>query len=352
QTPGSGISILLAVGTPWELILPVGTLSWQWECLVHFIPNTFVNVFALKPSSKASTSGDARLVAKGYRQEESIDFEESFASVACIEAIRIFITNAASKNITIYQMDVKMAFLNGELKEEVYVSQPNGFVDPDYLTHVYRLKKALYSLKQALRACAIALCCNNVQHSRSKHIDILHHFIREQVEKGVVELYFETTDYQLADIFTKALPREWDALEITPIDQAHQFVSPSSSDAIMDFVNELGYTEVIHFVSRMAMNNLYHPWKAILSMINQCLTCKTSRFDRPRYPVLQMLWGIITSINVDYAELMWEEFIQAIQTFLTDKANLGSSTKKGRKDKLITLSFPSLIDHRKIIRRI
>ncbi|GKB51552.1 hypothetical protein Tco_0902305 [Tanacetum coccineum] len=57
-------------------------------------------------------------------------------------------------------------------------------------------------------AIVIALCCNNVQHSRSKHIDIRHHFIREQVQKGVVELYFVTTDYQLANIFTKALPRE------------------------------------------------------------------------------------------------------------------------------------------------
>ncbi|GJV47545.1 retrovirus-related pol polyprotein from transposon TNT 1-94 [Tanacetum coccineum] len=278
----------------------------------------------------------ARLVAKGYRQEEGIDFEESFAPVARIEAIRIFIANAASKNMTIYQMD-------GELKEEVYVSQPEGFVDPDHLTHVYRLKKALVSqiprhfinqlkfaleilkkigmdscdpvdtpmvdqlkldedplgipvdqtrfrsmasptkkhleaLKRVFRylrgtinwglwylkdtamaltaypdanhACcqdtrrstsgsvqflgdklvswsskkqkstailtteaeyisiAIALCCNNVQHSRSKHIDIRHHFIREQVEKGMVELYFVTTNYQLSDIFTKALPRE------------------------------------------------------------------------------------------------------------------------------------------------
>ncbi|GJR09755.1 hypothetical protein Tco_0792407 [Tanacetum coccineum] len=124
-----------------------------------------------------------------------------------------------------------------------------------------------------------------------------------------------------------------EALEITPIDQAYQFVSPPSGDAIMDFVNEMGYTEVIHFVSRMAMNNLYHPWRAILSMINQCLTGKTSGHDRPRYLVLHMLWGIITSTNVDYAELMWEEFVQAIQTFLTDKANLGSPTKKGRKDK-------------------
>ncbi|GKB64712.1 retrovirus-related pol polyprotein from transposon TNT 1-94 [Tanacetum coccineum] len=94
----------------------------------------------------------ARLVAKGYRQEEGINFEESFAPVARIEAIRIFIANAASKNMTIYQMDVKTTFLNGELKEEVYVSQPEGFVDPDHPTHVYRLKKALYGLKQAPRA--------------------------------------------------------------------------------------------------------------------------------------------------------------------------------------------------------
>nr|GEZ57135.1 retrovirus-related Pol polyprotein from transposon TNT 1-94 [Tanacetum cinerariifolium] len=319
--------------------------------------------------------------------EEGIDFKESFTPVARIEAIRIFITNAASRNMTVYQMDVKTAFLNGELKEEVYVSQPEGFVDPDHPTHVYRLKKALYGLKQAPRAwmdscdsidtpmvdrlkldedlsripvdqtrfrsmvgsliyltasrpdlvsavcmcaryqakpikkhlealkrvfrylkgtinwglwnskdtamaltayadadhascqdttrstsesaqflgdklvswsfkkqqstaissteaeyiamsgccaqilrmrsqltdygfdfnkiplygdnhSAIALCCNNVQHSRSKHIDIRHHFIREQVERGVVELYFVMTDYQLADIFTKALPQQ------------------------------------------------------------------------------------------------------------------------------------------------
>nr|GEZ71495.1 putative RNA-directed DNA polymerase [Tanacetum cinerariifolium] len=98
--------------------------------------------------------------------------------------------------MTIYQMDVKTSFLNGELKEEVYVSQPEGFVDPDSPTHVYRLKKALYGLKQAPRAW-------------SKHIDIRRHFIQEQVEKGVVELHFMTTDYQLADIFTKALPRQW-----------------------------------------------------------------------------------------------------------------------------------------------
>ncbi|GJU96341.1 retrovirus-related pol polyprotein from transposon TNT 1-94 [Tanacetum coccineum] len=91
------------------------------------------------------------MVAKGCRQEEGIDFEESFAPVSRLEAIRIFIANVANKNKTIYQMDVKTAFLNGELREVVYVSQPEGFVDQDKPNHVYRLKKALYGLKQALR---------------------------------------------------------------------------------------------------------------------------------------------------------------------------------------------------------
>ncbi|GKE38656.1 retrovirus-related pol polyprotein from transposon TNT 1-94 [Tanacetum coccineum] len=94
----------------------------------------------------------ARLVAQGFRQEEGINFEESFAPVARIEAIRIFVANTAHKNMTIYQIDVKTAFLNGELKEEVYVSQPEGFVDQDYPSHVYKLKKALYGLKQAPHA--------------------------------------------------------------------------------------------------------------------------------------------------------------------------------------------------------
>ncbi|GJX78533.1 retrovirus-related pol polyprotein from transposon TNT 1-94 [Tanacetum coccineum] len=240
-------------------------------------------------------------------QEEGIDFEESFTLVARIEAIRIFIANAAHKNMTIYQMDVKTAFVNEELKEDVYVSQPEGFVNQDNPSHVYKLKKALYGLKQAPRACdsvdtpmvekskldedlqgnpvnatlyrdmigslmyltssrpdliyavclcarmskiayayadhagcqdtrrstsgsaqfltdygfqfnkiplycdnksAIALCCNKVPHSRAKHIDVRYHFIKEQVDNEIVELYFVRTEYQLVDIFTKPLPRE------------------------------------------------------------------------------------------------------------------------------------------------
>ncbi|GJR86086.1 retrovirus-related pol polyprotein from transposon TNT 1-94 [Tanacetum coccineum] len=93
----------------------------------------------------------ARLVAKGYGQQEGIDFEESFAPVARLEAVRLFVAYAAHKSFPVYQMDVKTIFLNGPLKEEVYVNHPDGFVDPHHPDKIYRLKRALYGLKQAPR---------------------------------------------------------------------------------------------------------------------------------------------------------------------------------------------------------
>ncbi|GKA15012.1 retrovirus-related pol polyprotein from transposon TNT 1-94 [Tanacetum coccineum] len=355
----------------WELVprpdcVMIITLKWIYKVKLDELGGVFKT--------------KARLVVWGYRQQEGIDFKESFAPVARLEAIHIFIAFDAYMNMIIYQMDIKTAFLNGILREEVYVSQPDGFVDPKNPNHVYKLKKSLYGLKQAPRAwydllssfllsqkfskgtvdptlfirregkdillnsmmgkmsfflglqisqspggiflnqskyaleiikkygmetsdpmdtpimdkskmdadpqgkevdptryrgmigslmyliasrpnlqfvvcmcarykllqtlimlvvkipeevhlemrsqltnyglvfnkipmycdnkSAIALCCNNVQHSRSKHIDIRYHCIKEQVENRVVELYFVRTEYQLADIFTKALGRE------------------------------------------------------------------------------------------------------------------------------------------------
>ncbi|GJR75161.1 retrovirus-related pol polyprotein from transposon TNT 1-94 [Tanacetum coccineum] len=279
----------------------------------ELLANARVNTATIASGSKprSNTKKDKTLPVKSVPKKKVEDHprniksklskknQKSFTPVARLEAIRIFLTNAVSKNITVYQTDVKTAFLNVKLKKVVYVSQPGGFVNPDSPHHLYRLKKALYGLKQAPRACdpvdtpmmertklyegllgipidqtqyrnmamaltayadadhagcqdtrrstsgsaqllsdklaqilwmrsqlsdyvfaynhiplycdtksAIALCCNNVQHSRSKHIDTRHHLIREQVEKGVVELYFVRIEYQLADIFTKALPRE------------------------------------------------------------------------------------------------------------------------------------------------
>ncbi|GJZ42707.1 retrovirus-related pol polyprotein from transposon TNT 1-94, partial [Tanacetum coccineum] len=153
----------------------------------------------------------ARLVAKGYRQEEGIDFEESFAPVARIEAIRIFIANAATKNMIIYQMDVKTAFLNGDLQEEVFVSQPKGFEDPNNPTHVYRLKKALYGLKQAPRAwydtLSKFLMANNFfkgavdptlfTRKSGKHILL--------VQIYVDDIIFASTDHNACNIFSKEM---------------------------------------------------------------------------------------------------------------------------------------------------
>ena len=94
----------------------------------------------------------SRIVAKGYLQEEGIDFEESFTPVARLEAIRILYVYACYKNFKLFQMDIKSSFLNGYIKEEVYVEQLPGFVDPKYPNHVFTLKKALYGLRQAPRA--------------------------------------------------------------------------------------------------------------------------------------------------------------------------------------------------------
>ncbi|GJX42224.1 retrovirus-related pol polyprotein from transposon TNT 1-94 [Tanacetum coccineum] len=137
-------------------------------------------------------------------------------------------------------MDVKTTFLNGKLRKVVYVSQPEGFVDQDKPNHVYRVKKAIYGLKQAPRVCiadlvfAVCMCARyQAKHTRRNiftmdlnsirflctvitRVQSLYdstgvvelYFVKEKVKKGVVELYFVRTVYQLADIFTKALPRE------------------------------------------------------------------------------------------------------------------------------------------------
>ncbi|GJT70825.1 integrase, catalytic region, zinc finger, CCHC-type containing protein [Tanacetum coccineum] len=127
----------------WELVshpdkVMVITLKWIYKVKLDELGGILKN--------------KARLVAHGYRQEEGIDFEEYFALVTKLDAIGIVLKYAANMNMVIYQMDVKTTFLNGILREEVYVSQPDGFVDQDNPNNVYKLKKALYGLKQAPRA--------------------------------------------------------------------------------------------------------------------------------------------------------------------------------------------------------
>nr|GEV89443.1 retrovirus-related Pol polyprotein from transposon TNT 1-94 [Tanacetum cinerariifolium] len=141
-------------------------------------------------------------------QEEGINFEESFTPVARIEAIRIFLTYAAHKGFTVYQMDVKTAFLHGSLKEDVYVCQPEGFIDADYPSHVYKLKKALYVLKQASRAWYNELSTFLLQNGFSKGTIDPTLFTRRfdddilVVQVNLDDIIFGSTDPRYATLFS------------------------------------------------------------------------------------------------------------------------------------------------------
>ncbi|GJY20713.1 hypothetical protein Tco_0393279 [Tanacetum coccineum] len=138
-----------------------------------------------------------------------------------------------------------------------------------------------------------------------------------------------------------------DTLQITPINDNDPFVAPPSSDTVIEYVNTLGYPCTLKNVSAMSVNSLYQPWRAILSMIKMCLTNKTVGHDRPRHHVLQILWGIIHRSNIDYAERIWEEFVQSIQTFLTDKKNLSTASRSKKSTPLLipSIRFTKLIIH-------
>ncbi|GJZ33617.1 putative ribonuclease H-like domain-containing protein [Tanacetum coccineum] len=557
----------------WELVprpdkVMVITLKWIYKVKLDELGGILKN--------------KARLVARGYRQEEGIDFEESFVAVARFEAIMIFLAFAAHMNMVVYQMDVKTAFLNGNLREEVYVSQPDGFVDPDNPNYVYKLKKALYGLKQAPRAwydmlssflisqdfskgsvdhtlfirkegkelllkydfdscdpvdtpmvekskldedkegkavdpshyrgmigtllyltanrpdlqfaicmcaryqarptekhlhtvkrifrylrgtinqglwypkdssialtafadadhagcqdtrrstsvsiqfpgdrlvswsskrqksaaissmeaeyiamsgccaqilwmrsqltdyglgfnkipmycdnkSAIALCCNNVQHSRSKHIDIRFHFIKEHVENGVIELYFVNTEYQLADIFTKPLARErieflinklvapanrlkigksnirlssdlkskeatlavvHDVLKLTPFYKAFQI----SADVPEIYIQEFWATAKVHHHSiHFKMNNKKHivNLEYFKEMLQICPKLPNQQFEELPFEeaILTFLRDLghsgeikmITDVNVNKLHQPWISFAAVINKCLSGK---------------------------------
>nr|GEV41696.1 retrovirus-related Pol polyprotein from transposon TNT 1-94 [Tanacetum cinerariifolium] len=184
----------------WELVprpdkVMVITLKWIYKLKLDELGGILKN--------------KARLVARGYRQEEGIDFEESF--VVKLEAIWIFLAYAAHKNIVVYQMDVKTVFLNGNLREEVYVSQPDGFVDQDNPNHVYKLKKALYGLKQAPRTRYDMLSSFLISQDFSKgSVDPTLFIHRNDNHLLLVQIYvddiiFAASTPQLCDLFAKII---------------------------------------------------------------------------------------------------------------------------------------------------
>nr|GEZ95580.1 retrovirus-related Pol polyprotein from transposon TNT 1-94 [Tanacetum cinerariifolium] len=171
-------------------------------------PSSDTNIFKIKLDEYGDVlKNKARLVAKGYCQEIGIDFQESFAPVARLEAIRTFIANTASQNMIIFQNDVKTSFLNGDLNEVVYVSQPDEFVDPEYPSHIYHLKKALYGLKQAPHAWYDKLSSFLISLGFSKGVvdptlftrKIGKHYLLVQIY--VDDIIFASTDPKSCDLF-------------------------------------------------------------------------------------------------------------------------------------------------------
>ncbi|GJU25126.1 hypothetical protein Tco_1163747 [Tanacetum coccineum] len=128
-----------------------------------------------------------------------------------------------------------------------------------------------------------------------------------------------------------------DALWITPVNNNKAFSSPPTQDTLINFVNDLGYPKEVKHLSNVVTNDMFQPWRALTTIINLCLTGKTSGFERPRAPVLQILWGIINRAHIDYAERMWEEFTQSIHTFTEDKKNLAQHTQGKKKATLIVI---------------
>ncbi|KAJ4810455.1 Pol [Rhynchospora pubera] len=158
----------------------------------------------------------ARLVAQGFKQQEGIDFEETFAPVARLESIRMLLAFAANKGFTLFQMDVKSAFLNGWIDEEVFVQQPPGFVDHFNPDHVYKLHKALYGLKQAPRAWYGRLCTFLLDNgfSRGKMDTTLFTKKRDDhlllVQIYVDDIIFGSTNATLAQEFSSLMSSEFE----------------------------------------------------------------------------------------------------------------------------------------------
>ena len=169
----------------------------------------------------------SRLVAQGYTQVEGIDFDESFAPVARLESIQILLSIACIMNFKLHQMDMKSAFLNGFLNEEVFFEQPKGFQDPHFPDHVLRLKKALYGLKQAPRAWYDRLTTYLVDHGfKSGQADWTFFVKRDEKSLLVAQVYVDNIVFgsiidHLAQEFSEEMKREF---EISMVGELNYFL--------------------------------------------------------------------------------------------------------------------------------
>ncbi|GJZ21652.1 putative ribonuclease H-like domain-containing protein [Tanacetum coccineum] len=200
----------------------------------------------------------ARLVAQGYTQDEGIDYDEVFAPVSRIEAIRLFLAYASFKDFVVYQMDVKSAFLYGKIKEEVYVCQPPGFEDPDFPDRVYKVEKALYGLHQAPRAwyetLSTYLLDNRFQRGK---IDKTLFIKRDKSDILLVQVYvddiiFGSTRKKMCTEFEKMMHKKFQMSSIgeltfflgLQVKQKEDGIFISQDKYVNEILNKFGFSDV------------------------------------------------------------------------------------------------------------
>ncbi|GKA74558.1 putative ribonuclease H-like domain-containing protein, partial [Tanacetum coccineum] len=200
----------------------------------------------------------ARLVAQGYIQEEGIDYDEVFAPVVRIEAIRLFLAYASFKDFMVYQMDVKSAFLYGKIKEEVYVCQPLGFEDPDFPDRVYKVEKALYGLHQAPRAwyetLSTYLLDNEFQRGKIDKTLFIKRYKGDilLVQVYVDDIIFGSTKKELCNVFEKLMHEKFQMSsmgELTfflglQVQQKKDGIFISQDKYVGEILKKFGFTEV------------------------------------------------------------------------------------------------------------
>nr|GEZ02966.1 monodehydroascorbate reductase [Tanacetum cinerariifolium] len=162
-----------------------------------------------------------------------------------------------------------------------------------------------------------------------------------------IQQFWDTVRYDKTDGCYKCqLDEQWfdltkdtlrDDLQISPVNNNNAFSSPPTPDALINFGNDLGYLKVVRNLFDVMTNDMFQPWRALTTIINLCLTGKTSGFERPRALVLQILWGIVNRAHIDYAKRIWEEFTQSIHTFIEDKKNIAHHIYEKKKATLIVI---------------
>nr|GEX20223.1 hypothetical protein [Tanacetum cinerariifolium] len=232
-------------------------------------------------------------------------------------------------NLEVNHLNLQLKYQN--LKDSLGNNPPTPDKDTSDFDSIFVIGKMTASLQGK----------DNVIRQLKKKISHLASTASSSIPSIYIQQFWDIVRYdKTAGCYKCQLDEQWydltkdtlkDALQITPINNNKEFSSPPSSDALINFVNALGYPKLVKNLSNVLNNDMFQSWRALTTIINLCLMGKTSGFERPRALVLLILWGIVNRAHRDYVGRIWEEFTQSIPTFIEDKKNLAQHTYEKKK---------------------